>query len=115
MTPNQTLETNCRPASPLEARQQVGRAGHARPCVFGGSRSALRWATVVTTRMKFKTPIGFALAIAALLFVAGCSTSSKGHRESSDLSVSSPADIESRLNDRNTWRDWGDGGLYQLF
>ncbi len=39
---NQTLETNCRPASPLNAVPQFGRAVHARPCVSGGSRSALR-------------------------------------------------------------------------
>ena len=39
---NKTLETNCRPASPLDARWQFGRAVHAQPCVSGGSRSALR-------------------------------------------------------------------------
>jgi len=43
MKPNQTLETNCRPASPLDAWQQFERAVHARPCVSGGSRSALRY------------------------------------------------------------------------
>jgi hypothetical protein len=41
-TPNQTLETNCRPASPLEGWWKFGRALHAQPCVSGGSRSALR-------------------------------------------------------------------------
>ena len=40
--PNQTLETNCRPASPLDAGRQFGRAVHAPTCVSGGSRSALR-------------------------------------------------------------------------
>ncbi|HEX5221915.1 MAG TPA: hypothetical protein VFZ59_20300 [Verrucomicrobiae bacterium] len=39
---NETLETNCRPASPLDAGQQFGRATHAQPCLSGGSRSALR-------------------------------------------------------------------------
>jgi hypothetical protein len=39
---NQTLETNCRPASPLDTWRQVGRAVHALACVSGGSRSALR-------------------------------------------------------------------------
>jgi hypothetical protein len=43
--PNQTLETSCRPASPLDALRQFGRAVHALACVSGGSRSALRWAT----------------------------------------------------------------------
>ena len=41
-SPNQTLETNCRPAFPLDAGRHFGRAIHARPCVSGGSRSALR-------------------------------------------------------------------------
>jgi hypothetical protein len=41
---NQTLETNCRPAYPLDAGRQFGRAVHALACVSGGSRSALRWA-----------------------------------------------------------------------
>jgi hypothetical protein len=41
-TPNQTLETNCRPATPLDAGRQFGRAAHALACVSGGSRSALR-------------------------------------------------------------------------
>jgi len=40
-SPNQTLETNCRPASPLNAGRQFGRAVHARPCVSGGGRSTL--------------------------------------------------------------------------
>jgi hypothetical protein len=39
---HQTLETNCRPASPLEAWRQIGRAVHALACISGGSRSALR-------------------------------------------------------------------------
>lgn len=39
-TTNQTLETNCRSASPLVAWWQFGRAVHAHPCVSGGSRSA---------------------------------------------------------------------------
>ncbi len=43
-TPNQVLETNCRPASPLDAGRQLGRAVHARPGLSGGSRSALPWA-----------------------------------------------------------------------
>jgi len=38
---NQTLETNCRPASPLVAWLQFEHAVHAQPCVSGGSRSAL--------------------------------------------------------------------------
>ena len=38
---NQTLETNCRPASPLEVQRQFGRAVHARPCLSGGGRSPL--------------------------------------------------------------------------
>ena len=38
----QTLEMNCRPASPLDAGRQFGRADHAPACVSGGSRSALR-------------------------------------------------------------------------
>jgi hypothetical protein len=42
---NQTLETICRPASPLGAGWQFERAVHAPACVSGGSRSALRWAT----------------------------------------------------------------------
>jgi hypothetical protein len=41
-SPNQTLEQNCRPASPLGRWRQFGRAVRARPCVSGGSRSALR-------------------------------------------------------------------------
>jgi hypothetical protein len=41
-SPNQTLETNCRPASPLNAVREFGRAVHAQSCVSGGSRSALR-------------------------------------------------------------------------
>lgn len=40
--PDQTLETNCRPALPFDAGQQFERAVLARPCVSGGSRSALR-------------------------------------------------------------------------
>ena len=40
---NKTLETNCRPASPLDAWWQFGRTVDAQPCVSGGSRSALRW------------------------------------------------------------------------
>jgi len=42
-SPNQTLETNCRPASPLDAERDFGRAVCARSCASGGSRSALRW------------------------------------------------------------------------
>ena len=42
ISPNQTLETNCRPASPLDAWREFGRAVHAPSCVSGGSRSALR-------------------------------------------------------------------------
>ena len=34
-------ETNFRPASPLEAWQQFGRAVHAPACVSGGSPSGL--------------------------------------------------------------------------
>ena len=41
-SPNQTREPNCRPASPLDAGRQFDRAIHARPSVYGGSRSALR-------------------------------------------------------------------------
>ena len=37
---NKALETNCRPAFPLEAWWQCERAVHARPCISGGSRSA---------------------------------------------------------------------------
>ena len=33
--PNQTLETNCRPATPLDAGRQFGRATRARPCLSG--------------------------------------------------------------------------------
>jgi len=40
---NKTLEQNCRPASALDTRCQFERAIHARSCVSGGSRSALRW------------------------------------------------------------------------
>jgi len=36
------LETNRRPASPLDAGRRFERAVHARPCVSGGARSALR-------------------------------------------------------------------------
>lgn len=43
-TPNQTLETNRRPASPLNTGPQFGRTFHAPPCVSGGGRSAFRWA-----------------------------------------------------------------------
>ena len=39
---NKTLETNCRPASPVDAWLQFGRALHAPACVCGGSRSAFR-------------------------------------------------------------------------
>ena len=39
---NKTLETNCRPASPLDAWWQFGRTVDAQPCVSSGSRSALR-------------------------------------------------------------------------
>jgi hypothetical protein len=39
---NQTLETNCRPASPLNAGRQFERAVRAQACVSGGSRSAWR-------------------------------------------------------------------------
>ena len=41
-SPNRTLETNCRPASPRGASRQFRRAMHAQPCVSGGRRSALR-------------------------------------------------------------------------
>ncbi len=34
--PKQTLETNCRLASPLDARRQFGRAVHAQVCISGG-------------------------------------------------------------------------------
>jgi hypothetical protein len=44
MTPNQTLETNRRPASPLDAGHQFGRAVYAQACISGGGRSAIRWA-----------------------------------------------------------------------
>jgi hypothetical protein len=40
--PNQTLETNCRPAYPLDAQRRFRLAIHAQPYVSGGSRSALR-------------------------------------------------------------------------
>ncbi len=36
-TPAPTRQPNCRPASPLEVWREFGRAGHARPCVSGGS------------------------------------------------------------------------------
>jgi hypothetical protein len=39
---NQTLETNRRPASPLDAGRAFGSAVHAPPCVSGGGRSAWR-------------------------------------------------------------------------
>ena len=51
-SPNQTLETNCRPASPFEAKQQFECAVRARPCVFGGSRSALRSLTASTRLLQ---------------------------------------------------------------
>lgn len=38
--PNNLLESNRHPASPLRAEQQFGRAVHARACVFGDDRSA---------------------------------------------------------------------------
>ncbi len=41
VSPNQRVETNRRPAFPLEAWREFGRAVHARPCVSGGSRSVL--------------------------------------------------------------------------
>jgi hypothetical protein len=40
--PNQTLETNRRPASPHDAGRQFERAVHAQACISGGRRSALR-------------------------------------------------------------------------
>jgi hypothetical protein len=40
--PNQTLETNRRPAFPLVARRQFGRSCHAPPGLSGACRSALR-------------------------------------------------------------------------
>jgi hypothetical protein len=42
---NNTLETNCRPVSPLDAWWQFGRTVDAQPCVSGGSRSTLCSAT----------------------------------------------------------------------
>ena len=41
---NKTLETNRRPAIPLDARGEFGCVVHAQACVSGGGRSALRWA-----------------------------------------------------------------------
>jgi hypothetical protein len=41
-SPNQTLETNRRPASPLVAGRQFEYAVHAQACISGGGRSALR-------------------------------------------------------------------------
>jgi prepilin-type processing-associated H-X9-DG protein len=41
--PNNLLETNRRPASPLGAGQQFRRAVYAQSCVFDGGRSAKRW------------------------------------------------------------------------
>jgi hypothetical protein len=39
---NQTLETNRRPAIPLDAGRRFERAAHAQACFSGGGRSALR-------------------------------------------------------------------------
>jgi hypothetical protein len=63
--PNQTPETNCRPASPLDGWRQSERVVHAQPCVSGGSRSALRW-----TAMKYTL-----LLISVLALNASCSHS----------------------------------------
>jgi hypothetical protein len=41
-SPNQTLETNSRPASPLDGQREFGRSFHAPPGVSGGCRSACR-------------------------------------------------------------------------
>jgi hypothetical protein len=40
--PNQTLETNSRPASPLDIGLQFGRSFHAPPGLSGACRSACR-------------------------------------------------------------------------
>lgn len=48
MTPNQTLETNCRPASPLDSWWQFGRAVYAPACVSGGGRSPLAFDDMTT-------------------------------------------------------------------
>jgi hypothetical protein len=40
--PNQTLETNRRPASPLGVGRQFVHDVHAQACISGGGRSALR-------------------------------------------------------------------------
>ena len=69
--PNQTLETNCRPASPLDAGWQFGRAVHARPCVSGGSRSAHLGVTTKTSnpeRLRGTTRLLFGLLVALFLF-----------------------------------------------
>ncbi len=63
-----TLETNCRPASPLDAERDFGRPVCARSCVSGGSRSALRSATIRVLRCvitKSLTPMLRTLAVAA--------------------------------------------------
>jgi hypothetical protein len=56
---NQTLETNCRPASPLVAWLQFEHAVHAQPCVSGGSRSALTFALKTNHEKEFNNIRGF--------------------------------------------------------
>jgi cell wall-associated NlpC family hydrolase len=67
-TPNKSVETNCRPASPLDAGRQFGRAVHALACVSGGSRSALR--SSITSMRAIAS-------ILLLLTVCGCSPSTR--------------------------------------
>jgi len=70
--PSQTLETNCRPASPFDAVPQFVHAVHAPACASGGSRSALRSAASHVMRVRALIVFGLlavALIVSAALFV----------------------------------------------
>jgi hypothetical protein len=74
MTPNQTLETNRRPASPLGAGRQFVRAVHAQACLSGGGRSAFSLARMLTPLQKHRKTLVISTVsccvISVLLFLA---------------------------------------------
>lgn len=74
---NKSVETNCRPASPLDARWRFGDAVYARPCVSGGSRSAHlggRYATSASaSKGRFAVMLGRSFtSLALVLVLTGC-------------------------------------------
>lgn len=73
-SPNKTLETNRRPAAPLDAGRICGRAVHAQPGVSGGGRSVLALAIIRNPKMK-KHPSILTLLWATML-ACGCAVES---------------------------------------